>query len=65
MSLEVLHRVVDDHLDMMPGKSSSLLAGTAAKLTDALLIDSVNLPHYDAGAATWRAFTCVSCLDAG
>ena len=47
------------------GDKSDLLSAAstfAAKLTDALDVDSVEVPLCDAGAATWLAFKCILSL---
>ncbi|KAL7554854.1 hypothetical protein ACHAWF_018901 [Thalassiosira exigua] len=42
--------------------SSSSAAAVAAKVTDALVIDSVEIPPCDPGATTWLAFKCILSL---
>ena len=39
--------------------NSSAAAAVAAKVSDALVIDSVEIPLCDAGATTWLAFKCI------
>lgn len=43
-------------------ENSNAAAAVAAKVTDALAIESVEIPVCDAGATTWLAFKCVLCL---
>ncbi|KAL7543429.1 hypothetical protein ACHAXR_012722 [Thalassiosira sp. AJA248-18] len=40
-------------------ENSSTAAAVAAKVTDALVIESVEIPLCDAGATTWLAFKCI------
>ena len=42
--------------------NSNVAATLAAKVTDALVIDSVEIPVCDAGATTWLAFKCIHLL---
>mmetsp|Transcript_31656 Transcript_31656/g.66573 ORF Transcript_31656/g.66573 Transcript_31656/m.66573 type:complete len:2054 (-) Transcript_31656:369-6530(-) len=40
-------------------ENSNTAAAVAAKVTDALVIESVEIPVCDAGATTWLAFKCI------
>jgi len=40
-------------------ENSNTASAIAAKVTDALVVDSIELPQCDAGATTWLAFKCI------
>jgi len=49
----------DNNPTSSDAENSNTASAIAAKVTDALVVDSIELPQCDAGATTWLAFKCI------
>ena len=52
----------DNEKTTSDSENTTAAAAVAAKVTDALVVDSIEFPLCDAGATTWLAFKCILLL---